>query len=151
MNIAVFPGSFDPITLGHLDIIRRALPLFDKIIIGIGTNTTKKNLFSLEKREVWIKNIFKLEKKITVRHYMGLTVDFCKKMNAQYVLRGLRSSTDYEYETAIAQMNKSLSENIETIFIVSLPQFAHISSSIVREIIISGGNAKQFLPEEVLI
>jgi len=147
-KIAVCPGSFDPITIGHIDIIKRALPVFDKIIVALGFNQQKKYLFDEAKRTEFINKIFENEPKISCASYKGLTVNFCKTVNAKYLIRGLRSSADFEYEKGIALLNQSISE-IETIFLISRPQYSHISSSIVREIIINGGNARQFLPDEV--
>jgi len=147
-RIAVCPGSFDPITIGHIDIINRALPIFDKIIVALGYNQQKKYLFDEEKRIEFINNIFKNEPKISCSSYRGLTVNFCKTVNAKYLIRGLRSSADFEYEKGIALLNQSISE-VETVFLISRPQYSHISSSIVREIIINGGDARQFLPKEV--
>lgn len=150
-RIAIFPGSFDPITKGHENIIKRALPLFDKIIIAIGMNSSKNCMFDIEKRLEWIRESFKNESKIEVAEFSGLTVDFCKSQNARFILRGLRSYTDFEYEFAIAQMNKALVEKVETVFLLTDPEFSSISSSIVREIIRYKGNVEQFLPSAVTI
>ena len=147
--IAVFPGSFDPFTIGHESIVKRALPLFDKIYIGIGYNNTKKGYFDLNKRKSWIKKIFENEPKISVDHFTGLTVDFCKIVNAKYILRGLRTSSDFEYERAIGQLNKSLNKGIETIFMLTKPEHTFISSTMVRDLIINGGDASKFLPEKI--
>ncbi len=146
-RIAIFPGSFDPMTIGHVDIVHRALPLFDKIIISIGVNSQKKYLFPIEKRIHWIEKIFEKEKSVTVDSYSGLTVDFCKKVEAGYILRGLRSPADFEYEKAIGQMNRLMKPEIESVFFLSQPQYTPISSTIVRDIIINGGDASQFVPE----
>jgi len=146
-KIAVFPGSFDPFTIGHESIVRRALPLFDEIIIAIGYNSTKSGFFSLKKREQWIKQVFKNENKISIAKYEGLTVDFCKKINANYILRGLRTSADFEFERGIAQMNKKLFSEIETIFYLTKPENTAISSSIVRDIFRHGGDVSQFIPK----
>lgn len=148
-RIAIFPGSFDPITIGHADIVHRALPLFDKIIISIGINSQKKYLFPMEKRIHWIEKIFEKNENITVDSYNGLTVDFCIKVNAKYILRGLRSPSDFEYEKAIGQMNRLMAPGIENVFLLSQPQYTPVSSSIVRDIIINGGDASQFLPEVI--
>lgn len=148
-RIAVCPGSFDPITIGHVDIIKRAIPLFDQIIVALGFNQQKKYLFKEEQRIQFINDIFIKEDKVTCDVYKGLTVNFCKSVNAQFLIRGLRSSADFEYEKGIALLNQSLSE-IETIFLISRPQYSHISSSIVREIIVNEGDARQFLPDEVV-
>ena len=145
-KIAVFPGSFDPITKGHQDIVKRALPLFDEIIIGIGINSTKVSHFSLGQRLKFIQHTFANEANIKVKSYQGLTVDFCKEHNAQYILRGIRSSVDYEFEKPIAQMNKAM-EGIETIFMLTSPELSAISSTIIRDILKNNGNVAQFLPE----
>ncbi len=145
-NIAVFPGSFDPFTLGHESIVRRALPLFDKIIIGIGENQNKKHFFPLEKRIFWIKELFKDNPKIEIEAYNSLTVEFCKKKNANFILRGLRTSADFEYERLIGQINKALLWNIETVYLLTLPEHTHISSSMVREIIKFKGDVHKFVP-----
>ena len=149
MKIAVFPGSFDPITIGHQDIIERALPLFDKIIVAIGINTAKKYHFSLDQRTEFIELTFKNNPKVEVKNYNGLTIDFCKKNNANYILRGIRNSSDYLYENSIAQMNKAMSEDIETIFIPTNPERSAINSTIVRDIIINNGDASQFVPAAI--
>jgi pantetheine-phosphate adenylyltransferase len=151
MKIAVFPGSFDPITRGHESIVKRALPLFDEIVIGIGHNTGKNYYFSLEKREHFIKKVFEGEKKIKVMHYTGLTINFCKEIHAGYMLRGLRTSADYEFERAIAQMNRQMAPDIETVFLVSDPALSHISSTIVRDILLYNGDVSTFIPEAVKI
>ena len=150
MNTAVFPGSFDPITRGHADIIERALPLFEKIIIGIGNNAQKKYLFPLSKREAWIKKTFSGNKKLEVLSYEGLTVDFCRKVNATYIIRGLRNGGDFEFEQSVAQMNKSMASDIETVYIPCRPHFVAVSSSIVRDIIRHGGDVSMFVPEAVM-
>lgn len=148
MNIAIFPGSFDPITVGHQDIILRALPLFDKVIVAVGKNTSKKYLFSQEQRVKWIKKVFAKEKKISVSSFSGLTVDYCKKVKANYILRGLRTSADFEFERSIGQINKAMS-GVETIFLLSSPELSAINSTIVRDIIINNGDASSFVPNEV--
>lgn len=148
-KIAVFPGSFDPVTIGHIDIINRGLPLFDKLIVGIGINSQKKYLFPLEKRIDWIKKIFEFEPRIEVESYTGLTVGFCEKHGAQYILRGIRSSGDFEFERAVSQTNRVLSRQIETIFILANPSLAAVSSSIVRDVIVNGGDPSAFIPEEI--
>jgi pantetheine-phosphate adenylyltransferase len=149
-RIAVFPGSFDPITIGHESIIRRALILFDEIVIGIGNNTTKKYYFPLEQRQQFIRDVFKNDAKVSVKSYTGLTVDFCKEIGAEFILRGLRTSADYEFERAIAQMNHSMTPEIETIFLVSEPALSHISSTIVREILLNKGDISLFVPAGVV-
>ncbi len=149
MRICLFPGTFDPVTLGHTDIIQRALPLFDKFIIGIGRNVNKVPMFSEKKRLMWLREIYKNEIKVEALAYNGLTVDCCKKNNANFILRGIRYVNDFEYEKAIADMNRSLDHNIETIFLTCLPQFTSVASTLVRDVIRNGGNVSQFLPEEV--
>lgn len=146
-KIAVFPGSFDPFTIGHKAVVDSALPIFDKIIIAIGVNAEKKNNEKLEKRVQVISDLFAGNPKISVETYSTLTVDFCKKNNAQFLVRGLRNTTDFEYEKSIAQTNKQLS-GIETVFFVTPPEFEHISSSIVRELISYGADVSQFLPKQ---
>lgn len=146
-RIAVFPGSFDPFTVGHESIVRRATSLFDKIYIAIGYNFTKKGFFSLDQRIKFINGVFKNEDNIRVSHFTGLTIDFCKKVDAGYLLRGLRTSADFEYERAIGQLNKALNHNIETVFLLTRPEHTFIQSTIVRDIILNGGDASQFLPE----
>ncbi|MEL7586029.1 MAG: pantetheine-phosphate adenylyltransferase [Prolixibacteraceae bacterium] len=146
-KIAIFPGSFDPFTIGHESIVRRALPMFDKIVIMIGYNTNKQSFFSLSSRLRWIGQVFADEPKIEVKEHEGLTVDFCKAVGAGYILRGLRTSSDFEYERAIAQMNKKLYPVIETVFLLTMPEHTPINSSIVRDIILHGGDASMFLPK----
>ncbi len=150
MKRAVFPGSFDPITLGHIDIIKRALPLFDEIIIAIGVNADKKYMFSLEDRTKHIEESFINESKIKVKTYTGLTVDFCKVEQADFILRGLRNSSDFNYEQSIAQTNASLSA-IESVFIMCSPHLSNISSSIVRDVIRNGGDYTGMVPIAVMI
>lgn len=151
MRIAVFPGSFDPITLGHLDIINRALPVFDKIIVAIGTNANKNYMFSLEQREQWIKDTFAGEAKIEVDRYQGLTVEYCEKVGAQFILRGLRNPADFEFEKAIAQTNRKLKGDLETVFLLTSSGLSSISSSIVRDVIRNQGDYAQFVPAAVKI
>jgi pantetheine-phosphate adenylyltransferase len=148
-KIAIFPGSFSPFTIGHQSIVDKALPLFDKIIISIGINSEKTQYFSINKRMQWIKDVYNNNPKIDVKQYKGLTVDFCKKENANYILRGLRDSHDFKFEKNIAHMNKELNPNIETIFIITPPKISHISSSIIRDIIKNGGDVSKFIPKEI--
>jgi len=150
-KIGIFPGSFDPFTIGHEAIVRRGLPLFDELIISIGYNSAKKGYFPLEKRKQWIENIFTDEPKITVDTYEGLTVNYCEKKNANYILRGLRTAADFEYERAIAQMNRMLVNGIETVFLLTFPEHSPISSTIVREIHRHGGDVSQFVPKGVIL
>jgi pantetheine-phosphate adenylyltransferase len=146
LNIAIFPGSFDPITKGHENIVRRALPLFDKIIVAVGHNADKKSLFSIEQRVDFIKKTFANTPKVSVEIITGLTVDFCKEHNAKFMLRGLRNAADFEFEHNLAAINKELSSNLETIFICTELAYSHISSSVVRDILHYGGDATPFLP-----
>ena len=148
-KIAVFPGSFDPITLGHVSVINRAVPLFDSIIIGVGVNSEKKSMYSLEKRISWIRQVFKSEPKIVVDSYSGLTIDFCRQKKANYILRGLRTSADFEFERGIGQVNKMMDKNIETVFLLTEAKYTPISSSIVRDVIRNGGDVSGMIPEEV--
>ena len=148
-RIAIFPGSFDPFTLGHESIVCRSMHLFDEIIIAVGSNSTKSTMFSLEQRLAWIREIFEDCPTIRVESYKGLTIEYCKQQNARFVLRGLRNSTDFEYEQSIALMNRSMNPEIETLFIVSLPDHAAISSTIIREIIRNGGNVQSFVPQAI--
>ena len=149
MRICLFPGTFDPVTLGHIDIIDRALPLFDKLIVGIGRNSSKEQMFSEEKRLTWLKEIYKDNSKVDAIAYDGLTVDCCKSVDANFILRGIRYVNDFEYEKAIADMNRSLDHNIETVFLTCLPQYTSIASTLVRDVIRNGGDVCQFLPNEV--
>ena len=144
-KIAVFPGSFDPITLGHVDIINRALPLFDTIIIAIGNNAEKKHMWSLQQRKAAIETLFKNNDTIKVATYQGLTATFCKKQGAQYILRGLRNSTDFEYEQSIAQANDKVN-GIDSVFIIARPEYGFISSSIVRDIARNDGDYSKLVP-----
>ncbi|MCH1518073.1 pantetheine-phosphate adenylyltransferase [Flavobacteriaceae bacterium] len=148
MRRAIFPGSFDPITNGHVDIIQRALPLFDEIVISIGINSNKNYMFSLEKRKSFIEKTFENEPKITVKTYEGLTVNFCERIKASFILRGLRNPADFEFEKAIAHTNRSLS-NIETVFLLTSTGTSFISSSIVREVIQNHGDYSHLVPEFV--
>ncbi len=148
-RICLFPGTFDPVTLGHIDIIERAVNLFDKLVIGIGTNSSKQPMFSVEQRTGWIQEIFKNDPRIHVTGYEGLTVDYCHKIGANYILRGIRYISDFEYEKAIADMNRMLATDIETIFLTCSPLYSTISSTLVRDVIRNGGNASMFMPKEV--
>lgn len=150
-RIAVFAGTFDPITRGHVDIIRRSLALFDKVIVAIGVNTKKQTLFSLEDRSNWIREIFKNEPGVEVADYTDLTVNYCRQRAARYILRGLRNGSDFDYEAHIAQVNRELAPEIETVFVISSPELSYISSTIVRDLIIYGGDYSGFVPESVAI
>ena len=149
-KIAVFPGSFDPITLGHVDVVQRSLPLFDKIIVAIGQNSQKSGLFPIEERQAWIERLFPNEVKLEVTTYEGLTVDFCKKVSANYIVRGIRSAADFEYEKTIAHLNHAMAKDIETFLIISRPAYSSISSTIVREILRGKGDVSPFVPELVI-
>jgi pantetheine-phosphate adenylyltransferase len=148
-KLALFPGSFDPFTRGHESIIRRAFPMFDKILIAIGQNIDKQGFFPLDKRIAWIRKVFENDPNVEVTHYEGLTIDYCRKVKVQYILRGLRTTADFEYEWAIAQMNKAMYPELETVFLLTLPEFIHVNSSIVRDIIRHGGDASLFLPKSI--
>jgi len=148
-RICLFPGTFDPITLGHVDIIDRALPLFDKIIVGVGLNSSKAPMFSADQRKDWINEIYKNEPRVEGDVYEGLTVDFCRKINAKFILRGIRYVSDFEYEKTIADANRALDKEIETVFLTGEPKYTSVASTIVRDILRNGGNASAFLPEIV--
>ena len=148
-RIGLFPGTFDPLTLGHVDIINRAIPLFDKIIVGIGINTAKAPMFSPEQRLAWINEIYKDEERVEGAIYEGLTIDFCKKIGAQFILRGIRYVSDFEYEKTIADANRTMDKSIETIFLTGEPKYTSVASTIVRDIIKNKGDASHFLPEVV--
>lgn len=148
-KIAVFPGSFDPITKGHESVLKRALPLFDKLYIAIGINADKKEFFPIEKRIEWIRKVFQDFPNVEVIKYQGLTVDLCRKLNANYILRGLRTSADFEFERSIGQINKKLYPEIETVFILTAPEYTSLNSSIVRDILRHGGDANQFVPDGI--
>jgi len=148
-RICLFPGTFDPVTLGHIDIIDRALPLFDKLVIGIGRNVNKTPMFSEEQRLQWIREIYTNDPKVEAVIYDGLTVDCCKTVGANFILRGIRYVNDFEYEKAIADMNRSLEGNIETVFLTCLPQFTSVASTLVRDVLRNGGDVSQFLPDPV--
>ena len=146
---AVFPGSFDPITTGHVDLVKRALQLFDEIIIAIGVNSQKQALFDVDQRKKWIEDVFRDEPRVKVDVFEGLTVHYCKKVDAKFLIRGLRNASDFDYEKTISQLNHIVGGNVETVFLISKPEFSHISSTIVREIIKGKGDASPFLPDGV--
>ncbi len=148
-KIAVFPGTFDPITVGHADIINRTSCLFDAVIVAIGVNTKKTTLFDLEIRKNWISQTFANNPKVSIDTYEGLTVDFCKKNNAKFLIRGLRNGSDFDYESHIAQLNKAMWPEIETIFINSSPELSYISSTLVRDLIIYKADFKPYLPSNI--
>jgi pantetheine-phosphate adenylyltransferase len=147
MNIAVFPGSFDPITIGHVDIVKRAIPLFDKIIVAVGVNSQKAAVFNLETRIKWLQQVFAFSPKVEVASFEGLTVQFCARRNARFLIRGLRNASDFDYEKTISQLNTIIGDDIETVFLMSRPEFSHISSTIVREIIRGKGDVSPFVPD----
>ncbi len=149
-RICLFPGTFDPVTLGHLDIIDRSLPLFDKIIVGIGINTSKAPMFSAQQRMDWVNEIYKNDDRVECVTYEGLTIHFCQKIGARFILRGIRYVSDFEYEKTIADANRTLDRNIETVFLTGEPKFTSVASTIVRDIIKNGGNASPFLHEVVI-
>ena len=151
MKTAVFPGSFDPITIGHVELVRRAVPLFDRIVVAVGVNSQKKYLCSLEQRLTWLETVFADEPKVELASFEGLTAHFCKEIGARYLLRGLRNASDFDYEKTISQLNDIVGEGLETIFLISRPEVSHISSTIVREIIKGGGDAAPFLPEGITV
>jgi pantetheine-phosphate adenylyltransferase len=148
-RIAVFPGSFDPITRGHENVVNRAAHLFDEIIVAIGHNTTKQTMFPIEKRLQWVQQTFASNANVRVEVYEGLTVDFCKKNKATFLLRGLRNGGDFEYERTIAHMNKALWSELETILVFTDPEFASVHSTVIREIIKNNGNVSQFVPSAI--
>jgi pantetheine-phosphate adenylyltransferase len=150
MNICLFPGTFDPVTLGHIDIINRALPLFDKIYVGIGINAAKQPMFSAEQRMEWFKEIYQGETKVESTVYEGLTIEYCKRIGARFILRGIRYVSDFEYEKTIADANRTLDKHIETIFLTGEPKYTSVASTIVRDILKNGGDASPFLPEAVI-
>lgn len=149
MKTAVFPGSFDPITVGHVELVRRAVPLFDKIVVAVGVNSQKKYLFPLDQRLTWLREVFADEPTVEVGSFEGLTAHYCQSIGARYLLRGLRNSSDFDYEKTISQLNEIVGDGLETIFLISQPAYSHISSTIVREIIKGGGDASPFLPSGV--
>ena len=148
-RIGLFPGTFDPITIGHQDIINRSLPLFDKLYIGIGRNVNKEPMFSVEQRLDWIRDIYKDNPKVEAVAFEGLTIRCCQQVGANFILRGIRYVNDFEYEKAIADMNRSLDGNIETVFLTCLPQYTSVASTLVRDVIKNGGDVSQFLPDVV--
>jgi pantetheine-phosphate adenylyltransferase len=148
-KIAIFPGSFDPFTIGHESVIIRALPLFDEIIISIGTNTNKRAYFSIEQRMQMIREVFSDNDKVRIESYSGLTVEYCRSKGARYLLRGLRTAADFEYERAIAQTNKLMYPELESVFLLTRPEHTPINSTIVRDIIRLGGDASQFIPKAI--
>ncbi|MFM1929548.1 MAG: pantetheine-phosphate adenylyltransferase [Bacteroidota bacterium] len=149
-RICLFPGTFDPVTLGHTDIINRALPLFDKVVVGIGINAAKNPMFTAEQRKLWFEEIYKDEPKLSVETYDGLTIKFCQSIGARFILRGIRYVSDFEYEKTIADANRTMDASIETIFLTGEPKYTSVASTIVRDILRNGGDASPFLPEAVI-
>ena len=150
-KVAIFPGSFDPITVGHESVVLRSLSMFDKVIVAIGYNANKKAFFSIEKRIAMIEKVFANEPRVKVISYEGLTVDLCNKLNVNYILRGLRTSADFEFERAIAQVNKAMFPKIETVFLLTAPEHTPVNSTIIRDILLHKGNPSQFIPTSINI
>jgi pantetheine-phosphate adenylyltransferase len=146
----LYPGTFDPVTLGHIDIINRSLPLFDKVVVGIGINASKNPMFTADQRKLWFEDIYKDQPKVEVATYDGLTVKFCQAIGANFILRGIRYVSDFEYEKTIADANRTMDRHIETIFLTGEPKYTSVASTIVRDIIRNGGDASPFLPEAVI-
>ncbi|MGD9992023.1 MAG: pantetheine-phosphate adenylyltransferase [Salinivirgaceae bacterium] len=151
MKTAVFAGSFDPFTTGHESVVVRALPLFDTIIIAIGSNSSKSGFLSIEERIELIENVFRDEPRVKVEAYDGLTVDYCKKVNAGFMIRGIRTAADFEYERGVAQMNKIMLPDVESVFLLTTPELTPVNSTIVRDILRHGGDVSQFLPPKANI
>lgn len=149
MKKAIFPGSFDPITTGHIDIIERAIPLFDEIYLAIGENSQKKSLFDLEQRVEWLRKISENYDNVRIGTYVGLTVNYAEELGVKYLIRGLRNSSDFDYEKTISQLNSIIGKGLETVFFISKPEYSHISSTIVREIIKGKGDVSAFVPEQI--
>ncbi|WP_291911219.1 pantetheine-phosphate adenylyltransferase [Chitinophaga sp. CB10] len=150
MKICLFPGTFDPITYGHTDVIDRALDLFDKLVIGIGYNSNKQPMFPLEERMQWITEHYKNDPRVEVASYTGLTIDFCRKIKARFILRGIRGVGDFEYEKAIADVNRTIDPSVETFFLTCSPMYASIASTLVRDIYRHGGEVNAFVPPAAL-
>jgi pantetheine-phosphate adenylyltransferase len=148
-NVAFFPGSFDPVTLGHVDLILRGSKIFDRVVVGLGSNTSKQALFSAEQRLHMLMEVFQQHEHIEVVSYEGLTIDYCMQHDIRFILRGVRNSVDLDYERSIAESNKTLHPEIETVFLISRPAYAHIQSTIVRELIRNKSNVSQFLPHGI--
>jgi pantetheine-phosphate adenylyltransferase len=149
-RICLFPGTFDPVTLGHIDIINRSLPLFDKVIVGIGMNAAKNPMFSADQRRLWFEEIYKDVPKVEAGIYDGLTIKYCQAIGARFILRGIRYVSDFEYEKTIADANRTMDKHIETIFLTGEPKYTSVASTIVRDILRNGGDASPFLPEAVI-
>ncbi len=151
MKTALFPGTFDPFTNGHLDIVQNGLNLFDKVVIAVGENASKKTMFDLATRIQWIEDVFKNEPRVVVKHYSGLTIHFCKEVGAQYILRGLRTIGDFEYEKQIAMVNADLAPTVQSVFVLSEQKYTAVSSTVIRDLILHGGDYASYLPEAVTI
>jgi pantetheine-phosphate adenylyltransferase len=149
MKKAVFPGSFDPITRGHMNILERSIPLFDEVVVAVGVNSAKTSMFSMEKRLDWLERVTAAFPSVSVQAFEGLTSAFCEEQGARWLIRGVRNGGDFEYERTIAQMTKSLNVNLETVILFTDPEFAHIHSNVVREILRNGGDASAFIPDEL--
>jgi pantetheine-phosphate adenylyltransferase len=149
MKKAVFPGSFDPITRGHMNILERSIPLFDEVVVAVGVNSAKTSMFSMEKRLGWLEQVTAAFPSVSVQAFEGLTSAFCEEQGARWLIRGVRNGGDFEYERTIAQMTKSLNANLETVILFTDPEFAHIHSNVVREILRNGGDASAFIPDEL--
>jgi pantetheine-phosphate adenylyltransferase len=149
MKTAIFPGSFDPITLGHVDLVKRAAPLFDKLIVAVGVNSQKATLYTLEQRLMWLEEVFENMPNVEIGHFNGLTVNYCKEKNANYLIRGLRNASDFDYEKTISQLNTIIGKNLETIFLISQPEYSHISSTVVRELIKGKADVHAFVPKKI--
>jgi pantetheine-phosphate adenylyltransferase len=149
-RVCLFPGTFDPVTLGHIDIIKRALPIFDKIVVGIGVNSAKNPMFSAEQRVEWFKEIFADNPRVEATVFEGLTIHYCQSIGANFILRGIRFVSDFEYEKTIADANRTLDPRIETFFLTGEPKYTSVASTIVRDILKNGGDASPFLPEAVI-
>ncbi|NNE28055.1 MAG: pantetheine-phosphate adenylyltransferase [Saprospiraceae bacterium] len=147
----VFPGSFDPITVGHVDLVNRALEIFDELVIAVGENSQKKGLYDLETRMDWLRDVFSDEPRVSVDSFEGLTAHYCEKVGAKFLLRGLRNASDFDYEKTISQLNHIVGHGLETVFLISAPEYSHISSTIVREIIKGGGDSSKFIPPQVKV
>ncbi|MFT5513602.1 MAG: pantetheine-phosphate adenylyltransferase [Bacteroidia bacterium] len=151
MRIALFPGTFDPFTNGHLDIVQKGLGLFDEIVVAVGENASKRTMFDMETRLRWINKVFENEPRVTVKRYTGLTIQFCTTMNASFILRGLRTIGDFEYEKQIAMVNADLNPDIQSVFVLSEQKYTAVSSTVIRDLILHGGNYAPYLPEGVTV
>jgi pantetheine-phosphate adenylyltransferase len=149
-RICLFPGTFDPVTLGHTDIIDRSLPLFDKVVVGIGINAAKNPMFTADQRKLWFEEIYKNQPKVEVAIYDGLTIKYCQAIGARFILRGIRYVSDFEYEKTIADANRTMDRSVETIFLTGEPKYTSVASTIVRDILRNGGDAAPFLPDVVI-